>query len=479
VPPTPSPPRILGCLPGPAGARVLRDLAAGIPETPITAVPTLTAFLEALHADGPWRAALLQGAEEDPALVRRMAEALPHGLLVLLARDPASAPGIEAVVAAETAGAAALFPWPPPAGALAGFLAPYLAEGADIPVPEADAGAEAGTRAGTRAEDRVVGESPALVEAWRTAARVASTGATVLVLGASGTGKELVARALHAHSPRASGPFVTVNCAALPGGLLEAELFGYERGAFTGAVGRSDGRFGRAHGGTLFLDEVGELELPLQAKLLRAIETGEIDRLGGGGGDRVRVDVRLVAATHRDLEARVRQGTFREDLLYRLAVVTIPLPPLRNRPGDLRPLALHFASLFAARYRRPVRAFSREAMQALEDRPWPGNVRELRNVVDRGVLLARGGVIRSIDLAPPDQAPHFAPPDDGLDPAYPATLSLKEVEERHIRRVLQRTGGHLGDAAEILGVHRNTMTSKLREYGIDAARPELHAGRAT
>ncbi len=403
----------------------------------------------------PWAAAVLQVEEMDSPLVARMAQALPSGILVLVAPGA----GVEAVVRAEAAGAAALLPAPVDPAALARFLVPYLREGSDIPVPSP----------ATVEADTVVGDSPAMREAWRTVARVAPTRATVLVLGASGTGKELVARALHRHSPRAGGPFVTVNCAAIPGGLLEAELFGYERGAFTGAVGRSDGRFGRADGGTLFLDEVGEMEPPLQAKLLRVLETGEVDRLGGGPS--ARVDVRIVAATNRDLEARVREGAFREDLLYRLAVVTIPLPPLRARPGDLRPLALHFAALFAGRHDRPLRAFSAQAMAALETRPWPGNVRELRNVLDRAVLLARGGVLRTVDLAAPDASPHLAPPDDGLDPAYPVELTLREVEERHLRRVLAHTGGHLGEAARILGVHRNTVGAKLRTYGIDPSNP--------
>jgi DNA-binding NtrC family response regulator len=409
----------------------------------------------------PWAAAVLQVEEIDPPFLARITEALSGGILVLVAPDT----GVEAVVQAEAAGAAALLPASPDPAALARtlahFLAPYLAEGPDIPVPPP----------GSVRDDAVVGDSPPMREAWRTVARVAPTRATVLVLGASGTGKELVARALHLHSPRAKGPFVTVNCAAIPGGLLEAELFGYERGAFTGAVGRSDGRFGRADGGTLFLDEVGEMEPPLQAKLLRVLETGEVDRLGGGPS--VQVDVRIVAATNRDLEARVRDGAFREDLLYRLAVVTIPLPPLRSRPGDLRPLAVHFASLFAGRHGRPIRAFSAQAMAALEARPWPGNVRELRNVLDRAVLLARGGVLRTVDLAPSNASPHLAPPDDGLDPAYPVDMTLREVEERHLRRVLTHTGGHLGEAARILGVHRNTVGSKLRTYGIDPADPAM------
>jgi len=452
-------PPILLHLPTPHADAVARALE---PLGQVTRVATLGACLEAVSGGRSWRAVVTGGGEDalDDELVARVAALVPDGVLVLFGGTAGGEPpGMEAVVAAEAAGAAALLPFPPDPDALAAFLAPYLAEGNDVPVP-AEAGAS---------DAVVVGTSPALVEAYRTLARVAPTSATVLVLGESGTGKELVARALHARSRRAAGPFVPVNCAALPDGLLEAELFGYERGAFTGAVGRSDGRFGRAHGGTLFLDEIGELGLPLQAKLLRALDSGEIERLGGAGT--TRVDVRVVTATNRDLEARVQEGAFREDLLYRLAVVTVGLPPLRERPGDILPLAIHFAGHFARRYGRPVRALSRAAVEHLEHQPWPGNVRELRNAMDRGVLLSRGGVVRSVDLVGSEDARRISPPGDGLDPAYPATMALREVEERHIRRVLRQTRGHMGDAAAILGVHRNTVTAKVREYGIDARNP--------
>jgi two-component system, NtrC family, response regulator HydG len=450
---SPSPPEILVHLPGRAGTAVTRELGSA---ARVERVDTRGAFLAALGASPGWRVAVLLVEEDqaDRALVGRVAGALPSGLLVVTHPDPA----VERVVAAESAGAAFLLGHPPDPAELAGLLAPYLAEGADVAVPP-----------GSGAEPVVVGSSTALTEAYRTAARVAPTPATVLVLGESGTGKELVARAVHERSDRRGAPFVTVNCAALPDGLLEAELFGYERGAFTGAVGRSEGRFGRAHGGTLFLDEVGEMGLSAQAKLLRALDSGEIERLGGG--DPVRVDVRVVAATNRDLEARVREGAFREDLLYRLAVIKVHLPPLRDRPDDLLPLAFHFAGMFAHRYGRPVRAFSDAAVTRIRERPWPGNVRELRNVMDRAVLLSRGGVVRSIDIASSDRAPRLSPPDDGLGEAYPATLSLREVEERHIRRVLRHTGGHLADAAAVLGVHRNTVATKVRQYGIDVENP--------
>jgi two-component system, NtrC family, response regulator AtoC len=413
------------------------------------------AFLSSLPGTD-WRVVMLAIEDEsDLRLLPRIAGEVPSAILV--ATHPA--PVMELVLEAEAAGAAFLLPHPPDPGALRDLLAPYLLEHADHSVPEDDGD-----------EDRVVGTSAALTEAYRTVARVAASTAPVLIEGESGTGKELVAKALHRRSRRSGRPFVAVNCAALPEGLLEAELFGYERGAFTGAVGRSEGRFGRANGGTLFLDEVGEMGLGLQAKLLRALETGEIDRLGGT--ETVRVDVRIVAATNRNLEERVREGAFREDLLYRLAVVRVGLPPLRARMEDLVPLVETFVSRFARRHDRSIHALSSRALEELEGRSWPGNVRELRNVIDRAVLLARGGVVRSIDLAEALGAPSFSALETDVADGYAPTLSLREVEERHIRRVLAATGGHLGEAAEILGVHRNTMTAKVRDYGIDPQRPE-------
>ncbi len=426
------------------------------PLTRVRAESRLGDFLSQLGGRA-WGAAVLGLGDGplEPILLSRISGAVSSGVLVVTHAHPT----VDRVLEAEAAGAAILLSEPPDPGRLAAFLEPYLVEAAHRPVPPRVIG-----------EGQVVGTSPALTEAYRTVARVADSMASVLVSGASGTGKEQVARALHRRSPRGKGPFVAVNCAALPEGLLEAELFGYERGAFTGAVGRSEGRFGRAHGGTLFLDEVGEMGPVLQAKLLRALEGGEIERLGSG--DTVRVDVRVVAATNRSLEGRVDEGRFRADLLYRLAVVQIHLPPLRDRTEDLLPLADHFAALFGERHGRPVRAFSRSAVDALGRRTWPGNVRELRNVLDRATLLARGGVIRSMDLGAAEGPAGLAPEGSRLDAGYPPHYSLREVEESHLRRVLVHTAGHLGEAAAILGIHRNTMTAKVREYGIDPRNPE-------
>jgi len=431
-----------------------RAAAALHPIAGATTVSTLSGLLTELPRR-PWRAVVLSVVgREDFALIARISSSVPSAVLVAFHPDPC----MELALDAETAGAAFFLKSPEEFARLPDLLAPYVGEGADHPVP-----------AGPHDPDRVVGASPALIDAYRTVARVAPSSAPVLIEGESGTGKELVARALHDRSTRRTAPFVTVNCAALPEGLLEAELFGYERGAFTGAIGRSVGRFGRADGGTLFLDEIGEMGPGLQAKLLRALESGEIERLGAT--EAVRVDVRVVAATNRDLEVRVREGAFREDLFYRLAVVRIGLPSLRDRRQDVRPLAEAFAARFSARYARPVTGFSSKALADLEGRAWPGNVRELRNVLDRAVLLCRGGVIRSVDLSADGGAPSLSAISAVGGDGYPATLSLRDVEERHIRRVLAHTDGHLGDAAAILGVHRNTMTAKVREYGVDPGAP--------
>ena len=316
-------------------------------------------------------------------------------------------------------------------------------------------------RVAVETADAMIGESPRMLEAFKTVARVARSSATVLIRGESGTGKELVARTLHERSHRARQPFVAVNCAAIPEALLESELFGHEKGAFTGAVARRVGRFERANGGTVFLDEIGDMSLPLQAKILRVLQEREIERVGGAAP--IPVDVRLVAATHRDLEQDVKEGRFREDLYYRLAVVTLALPALRERGDDLRSLAEHYLAVYAREYRRPVQAISREAMTLLRAHHWPGNVRQLRNVMESAVLQADGPVLLPSHL-----------PIDALQPKVDVAtegsslLTLSELERRHISRVLAESGGQMNIAAEILGIHRNTLRRKLSEYGITA-----------
>jgi DNA-binding NtrC family response regulator len=335
-----------------------------------------------------------------------------------------------------------------------------LDEGREVPIPRSRG------RDPEEPTPELIGESPVMGQVFETLARVARSEATVLLTGESGTGKEVVARALHWASGRREGPFVAVNCAAIPEHLLESELFGHEKGAFTGAVARRVGRFERADGGTLFLDETGDMSLVLQAKVLRALEARTVERVGGETSQPL--DVRVIAATNHDLAGAIRDGRFREDLYYRLAVVELDLPPLRERGPDVRTLALHFAGLAAARHDRPVRSITTKALRRIETASWPGNVRELRNVMDRAVLLAHGPSIRSTDLrigaAAPSTTAHGAVSGSA---GYAPTMSLAEVESDHVRRVLESVGGQMTRAAATLGIHRNTLSRKVREYGIE------------
>jgi len=306
----------------------------------------------------------------------------------------------------------------------------------------------------------LVGQSPAMLDVYKLMARVAHSTATVLVQGESGTGKEVVARTIHQHGPAAAGPFVAVNCAAIPENLLESELFGHEKGAFTGAVARKIGRFEQAGGGTLFLDEIADMSLALQAKILRAVQEREIERVGGG--ESIPVTVRLIAATNRDLQVAIAQGRFREDLYYRLAVVTIQLPRLVDRGDDLILLVAYFARQFAQRYGKRIEALSDRALELLRHHRWVGNVRELRNVIERAVIVAIDRTLRTEHL--PDEL-------RAEEPGVPERSSgglptLAEAEARHIARVLAHTGGQIGAAADVLGIHRNTLTRKMKEYGL-------------
>ena len=307
----------------------------------------------------------------------------------------------------------------------------------------------------------LVGQSGTMLEVYKLIARIAPSSATVLVQGESGTGKEVVARAIHLNGPMTSGPFVAVNCAAIPENLLESELFGHEKGAFTGAVTRKIGRFEQAGSGTLFLDEIADMSLALQAKILRAVQEREIERVGGSG-ETIPVDVRLIAATNRDLKEAIKQGRFREDLYYRLAVVTIRLPTLVERGDDLVLLTAYYVRLFAQRYGKKIQAISDRALGLLRAHAWVGNVRELRNVIERAVIVATDETLRAEHL--PDElrgeeATLADRPQGGL-------LTLAEAEARHIARVLAHTNGQIGAAADILGIHRNTLTRKMKEYGL-------------
>jgi two-component system nitrogen regulation response regulator GlnG len=333
--------------------------------------------------------------------------------------------------------------------------------------------------------ERLVGRSPALLEVFKTIGRVAASDVSVLITGESGTGKELVARAIHQASARSEGPFVAVNAAAIPRELLESELFGHERGAFTGAVESRPGRFREARGGTLFLDEIGDMPVDLQAKLLRVLQSGEVTSVGGRRPEHV--DVRIIAATHRDLDAAVRDGRFREDLLYRLRVVPIEIPPLRERGEDVAALAQHFVARYAEELGTGPRVLSPDALERLLAHPWPGNVRELENAIKRALVLSTGEVLAPdafAFLAPPAAAPGEGGPGlEGLvarevDGALAAgerdlyEAVLRRIERPLLERVLAHTGGNQLRAAALLGINRNTLRKKLTELGIDVpARP--------
>ena len=303
----------------------------------------------------------------------------------------------------------------------------------------------------------IVGQSPAFKAMMDIVRQAAPSSATILVLGESGTGKELVARAIHDLSPRSSGPFVPINCAAIPESILESELFGYERGAFTGAVARKEGRFERAQRGTLFLDEVGEMSPSVQVKLLRVIQEGEIERLGGTRP--IPVDVRLVAATNKDLAQEVREGRFREDLYYRLDVVKIGLPPLRERQGDVPLLANHFLRTFCKKNGKAIAGFTAAALDAMEAYSWPGNVRELENAIERAVVLSRGDTVDLPDLPATGAGAAGTPAARAI--VVPIGTPMDEIELRVIHETLRHVGGDKTLAAQLLGIAPRTIYRKL------------------
>ena len=309
-------------------------------------------------------------------------------------------------------------------------------------------------------DTQIIGASPEIAELLEMVSYVAPTEATVLITGESGTGKELVAETLHRNSERCGKPFVRVNCAALAENLLESELFGHEKGAFTGADRQRDGTFMQADGGTLFLDEIGETSAAMQVKLLRVLQEGELQRVGGD--QTIHVDVRIIAATNRDLETEVEQGRFREDLYYRLNVVTLEVPPLRRRHGDIKLLAENFITRFAEKNRRTVESVSREFMLHLGAYPWPGNVRELENAIERAVILMRGSQLteKSLPLAIQKHI-HEHPQNSGSKPA-----TLQEAEKELIIQTLKETGGNKSEAARRLGITRKTLQNKLQKYGV-------------
>ena len=308
----------------------------------------------------------------------------------------------------------------------------------------------------------MVGRSDAFRSVMEEVAQVAPSEATVLITGESGTGKELLARAIHGLSSRAKGPLVRVNCAAIPETLFESELFGYEKGAFTGAANRKPGRFELADGGTLFLDEVAEMSMAAQVKLLRVLQEGEFERVGGT--KTVSVDVRLLTATNRDLSRKVRWATIREDLYYRLAVIPLRLPPLRERPEDIALLASHFVQRFAEKNRKPLRGITDEALNALAAWSWPGNIRELENTIERAVVLARGETLGLDDL-PEAMRPEGSGAARNL--VFPIGTKLRDIERVAILETLKHTGGDKKLAARLLGIAARTIYRRLEEERAD------------
>jgi DNA-binding NtrC family response regulator len=430
---------IVGSLEGELGAAARMAIARGANLAHAEGVAAGLARLRAEGAD----LAMVDLRHDVPWLVGALADERIACPVVACGR----AEDADAAVRAIEAGARDFLPLPPDADLI---LAMLEAAGAE-PAAEAP-----------------LANDPAMAALLARAAQLARADASLLITGESGTGKEVLARHIHAQSRRARGPFVALNCAALPETLLESELFGHEKGAFSGAVAARKGKFEQADGGTLLLDEIGEMDPRLQAKLLRVIQEKEVDRLGGGAP--VKVDVRLLAATHRDLAAEVAKGRFREDLFFRLNVLALHIPPLRERPADILPLAEHFSRRYARANGVPGRPLSAHARAALLSHPWPGNVRELENCLHRAVLLAEGSEIGigAIELLParmsetPAAAPAATPMVNRVTPLV--GRKVEEVERDLIIETLSYCLGNRTRAAEILGISIRTLRNKLQEY---------------
>lgn len=308
---------------------------------------------------------------------------------------------------------------------------------------------------------RIIGKSKSMKDLFETLSLIAPSNATVLIYGESGTGKEIVANALHQNSPRAKRSFIKVSCAAIPETLLESELFGHERGAFTGAISRKEGRFQMANGGTIFLDEVSEMSPATQVKLLRVLQEREFEPLGSTRT--ISVDIRIIAATNKNLEEEVKEGNFREDLFYRLNVVPIEVPPLRRRKEDIPLLAKHFLNVYREKNQIPIKGFLSQTVDLMMRYDWPGNIRELENAIERAVLLCRGEYISLDDLPHPVQRVQG---EEQPRVFVPSGMTLKEVEKEVIVQTLEETEGNRTQTARILGVSRKTLQNKLKEYGI-------------
>ncbi len=316
----------------------------------------------------------------------------------------------------------------------------------------------------------IIGQSPSMKKIFRVVEKVAASDTTIMLNGETGTGKGLIARAIHECSPRRSKPFIQINCGATPEGLLESEFFGYRRGAFTGAISDKPGKFEMAHGGTIFLDEIGDMSADLQVKVLRVLEEGEFERVGGH--ETIKSDARIIAATHRDLEEEVQKGNFREDLFYRLYVIPILLPSLRERRTDVPFLVSHFLAEFAQKNRKPLMSVAPEALQRLVNHAWPGNVRELRNLIERIVVLKEGDCLLPEDL-PPKWGRQTDParirstgepaPGDGL----PFQTAVSEFEKTLILQALEKTNWVKNRAAELLKIKRTTLVEKIKRYSLE------------
>lgn len=408
----------------------------------------------------------LAGGTSGHDVLRRVREAAPHMPVILMTAYA----DIEGAMSAVSHGAYDYLPKPIEPTELKRMVGEAIgrrALAAQVRAPSDPREIAAG-------ESQIVGAAPAMIDLYKTVAHVAPTTATVLIVGESGTGKELVARQIHAKSPRTNKPFVAVNCAALPESILESELFGHERGAFTGATGQKRGLFEEATGGTLFLDEMGDITPKMQVQLLRVLQEGEIRRVGSS--ETVKVDVRVVTATNRDLKADVAAGRFREDLFFRLQVVTVRVPPLRERKQDIPLLLRHFLARHADRLKRPVPNVAPEVLEALQAYAFPGNVRELSHIVERAMLLAREGVITAADL-PKELTQSWT---EAAASGTAGTLAddwptLSVLERRYIDRVLSRTGGNKTRAAEVLGIDRRTLN---RMFARERAAAALARGEA-
>jgi two-component system response regulator HydG len=312
----------------------------------------------------------------------------------------------------------------------------------------------------------IVGKSPGMKAVFDLVTRVSQVTSNVLVMGESGTGKELVARAIHEGGPRAKKPFIAINCSAIPEALLESELFGHAKGSFTGAIQKKLGLFEEAEGGTLFLDEIGDMNVQLQAKLLRVIQERKLRAVGDN--QVTDIDVRIIAATHKDMKAAMKEGRFREDLFYRLSVIPIVIPPLRDRREDIPLLAEHFLKKFVAANNIKMSGFTKEAMSLLMSMRWEGNVRELENLIERAVVLSPGPMIQASDFP----AVHVDLSEDAFVQSTTDFPALEQLEKRYIRAVLDKTGGRKDQAAQILGISRRTLYRKEREYGWVSSDPD-------